>query len=299
MYYTAVQGSSMQLALATSADGITWTQYGNGPIIPAGVAGSWDGMAQCFCDVYYDGQTYYMWYIGVSDYSKGRTIGLATSQDGIHWNKYSSNPVLTPTGAGWESASLGQPTVTFSHDKFYMVYGAAPDMGVHWSLGVATSTDGIQWNRYSSNPVLTPQAEWEGNSLGVSSLLARDSTFHLWYSAFDSLSGVWQTGHATSIFSSVGVAERKNLPTKYQLFQCYPNPFNPSTQIKYSIIQKSHVSLKVYDILGKEVATIVDEEQEPGEKSISWVASGVASGIYFYQLRAQGFIDTRKMILLK
>ncbi len=51
MYYTAVQGSSMQLALATSADGITWTQYGNGPIIPAGVAGSWDGMAQCFCDV--------------------------------------------------------------------------------------------------------------------------------------------------------------------------------------------------------------------------------------------------------
>ncbi len=236
MYYTAVQGSSMQLALATSPDGITWTQYGNGPIIPAGATGSWDGMAQCFCDVYYDGQTYYMWYIGVSDYSKGRTIGLATSQDGIHWNKYANNPVLTPTGSGWESASLGHPTVTFSHNMFYMIYGAAPDMGVHWSLGVATSTDGINWNRYGKNPVLTPQAEWEGYSLGGSCLLARDSTFHLWYSGVDGNTGYWQTGHAVSAFDSTGFIPIDSSAT---WFQDPKNPLSATTVIEPCVIYDS------------------------------------------------------------
>ncbi|MDH3269227.1 MAG: choice-of-anchor D domain-containing protein, partial [Ignavibacteria bacterium] len=88
-------------------------------------------------------------------------------------------------------------------------------------------------------------------------------------------------------------------PNEYSLKQNYPNPFNPATTISYSIKEKGLVSLKVFDILGNEVKTIVHEEQESGNYKVEFNASTIASGIYFYRLHAGGFISTKKMILLK
>jgi photosystem II stability/assembly factor-like uncharacterized protein len=96
-----------------------------------------------------------------------------------------------------------------------------------------------------------------------------------------------------------------SLPTdKYVLNQNYPNPFNPTTTIKYEIQgqalnDKIPVSLRVYDILGREVAILANEQQNPGYYEIEWNASEHPSGIYFYQLSAGSFLETRKMILIK
>ena len=85
----------------------------------------------------------------------------------------------------------------------------------------------------------------------------------------------------------------------YTLLQNYPNPFNPSTKIKFSIPQKENVILKVYNILGKEVAVLVNKEMEAGEYDIEFGSDGLNSGVYFYTLEAGNFIQTKKMILMK
>ncbi len=88
-------------------------------------------------------------------------------------------------------------------------------------------------------------------------------------------------------------------PTSFALKQNFPNPFNPSTTISFNVPQSSFVSLKVYDMLGQEVTTLVNERLAAGSKSISFNASGLASGVYVYRLVAGGFTQTRKMTLVK
>jgi hypothetical protein len=93
--------------------------------------------------------------------------------------------------------------------------------------------------------------------------------------------------------------ERYIIPDEFVLYQSYPNPFNPSTTIKYSLPNSDIVSLKVFDILGREVAILLDEYKTAGTHTVEFNASGLASGVYFYQLRAQYFIETKKMVLMK
>jgi len=88
-------------------------------------------------------------------------------------------------------------------------------------------------------------------------------------------------------------------PTAFSLFQNYPNPFNPSTKIKYSIPQSSNVVIKVFDVLGNEIETLVNEEKSTGTYEVTWYAEQLPSGVYFYQLKAGSFMETKKMILLK
>ncbi|MBI4547364.1 MAG: PQQ-dependent sugar dehydrogenase [Ignavibacteriae bacterium] len=83
------------------------------------------------------------------------------------------------------------------------------------------------------------------------------------------------------------------------LLQNHPNPFNPKTDLRFEIGDWSYVSLKVYDVFGKETATLVDEKKSPGSYSVTWDANGMPSGVYFYRLMTQSFQDTKKMILLK
>ncbi|MBL1215592.1 MAG: T9SS type A sorting domain-containing protein [Ignavibacteriae bacterium] len=93
--------------------------------------------------------------------------------------------------------------------------------------------------------------------------------------------------------------EISNQPKDYVLEQNFPNPFNPTTSISYSIPKQSHVNLKVFDVLGNEIAEIVNEEKPIGTFEIEFDASNLVSGIYFYKLRAGGFVETKKMIFLK
>ena len=90
-----------------------------------------------------------------------------------------------------------------------------------------------------------------------------------------------------------------NVPQQYELGQNYPNPFNPSTTIRYTLPQNSMVTLKVYDILGKEVATLVNEMKSAGSYEINFKALNMASGTYIYRIQADGFTQTKKMVLMK
>jgi len=89
------------------------------------------------------------------------------------------------------------------------------------------------------------------------------------------------------------------VPEEYELFQNYPNPFNPETKIEYQIPTISHVTIKVFDLLGREVVTLVNDEKPAGKYSVTWDASGLASGVYFYRFKSGGFSETKRLILLK
>jgi hypothetical protein len=108
--------------------------------------------------------------------------------------------------------------------------------------------------------------------------------------------GVWRRP-LTEIVTSVD--NEPTQPTEFALEQNYPNPFNPSTTFRYSIPTQSKVVIKVFDVLGNEVATLMDEEKSVGTYELTWNAENLSSGIYFYQLKAGEFISTKKMILLK
>ena len=128
--------------------------------------------------------------------------------------------------------------------------------------------------------------------IGLSSVSMNDGcTCIPWY---------W-TAHSLRSFILTGVINSHEylLPRNYSLNQNYPNPFNPSTTISFNLPLRSFVSLKVFDLIGREVATIVSEEMLAGKYSQQWNALDLPSGIYFYRLQAGSFVETKKLILLK
>jgi hypothetical protein len=93
--------------------------------------------------------------------------------------------------------------------------------------------------------------------------------------------------------------QQSTLPSNSHLSQNYPNPFNPLTQLTYSIPKATNVTLKVYDMLGREITTLVNERKEVGEYKVSWNVEGVPSGVYFYRIVAGEFVETKKMVVVR
>ena len=106
------------------------------------------------------------------------------------------------------------------------------------------------------------------------------------------------------ILATTDVEDMNSIPDNFELYQNYPNPFNPTTKIKYSIpslgaYQNTPVQLKVYDILGSEVVTFENEQKSAGDFEVEFNGEGFTSGIYFYQLKAGEFTQTKRMVMLK
>jgi parallel beta-helix repeat protein len=97
----------------------------------------------------------------------------------------------------------------------------------------------------------------------------------------------------------VGVSQELNSPIEFILYQNYPNPFNPTTSIEYRVVSTEYVTLKIYDVLGNEVATLVNEEKPAGSYEVEFDGSNLSSGIYFYKFKAGNYLETKKMILVK
>jgi hypothetical protein len=110
------------------------------------------------------------------------------------------------------------------------------------------------------------------------------------------LSYGWYVGEIPRPLSSIGA--ENHLPSSTVLFQNFPNPFNPTTIIRYALSKRSVVSLSVFNTLGQNVITLVDEAQEAGNHEARFSGEGLASGVYFYRLQAGDFIQTKKLILL-
>ncbi len=192
MWYAGCSGSC-SIGYATSTDGTTWTPYAGNPVLSAN-ASSWDtsfGPAR----VIHDGSVYRMWYTG--DGGFGIRIGYATSSDGIHWTKYGTTPVFNGTMA-WDSGAVNTPAVAKVGSQFVMYFsGTNGSGGYSYSMGRATSLDGISWTEYSGNPVLVAQGGWEGNRVHPSWFSVGTNGYDLYYSG-GTVGTPVQVGHATS-----------------------------------------------------------------------------------------------------
>ena len=115
---------------------------------------------------------------------------------------------------------------------------------------------------------------------------------------YDQITGIFTTIKYTQSPTFVN-EHSQSTPNNFALEQNYPNPFNPSTVISYQLPVNSMVSLKIYDLLGREIATLVNEEQSAGWKEVKWNASAFSSGFYFYKLQTGNFVDVKKMLVVK
>ncbi|MCU0373019.1 MAG: T9SS type A sorting domain-containing protein [Ignavibacteria bacterium] len=132
-----------------------------------------------------------------------------------------------------------------------------------------------------------------GPSVGLR-FASGDSCFALYSGSGQT--NLWSAYGCSGIITGVTIPET---PVDYSLKQNYPNPFNPVTKINYSVAKSGFVSLKVYDILGKEVSVLVNEVKNPGNYAVAFNAGNLANGVYFYKIETDGFSSVRKMVLLK
>ena len=109
--------------------------------------------------------------------------------------------------------------------------------------------------------------------------------------------GVWRRPLSEIVTSTEEISP--TFPEDFIIAQNYPNPFNPTTTLEYSLSHAGHVTLKVYNVLGEEVAALVDGEQAAGAFTTTWDASDLPSGVYFYRLTAGEYVQTRKMVLMR
>ncbi len=125
-------------------------------------------------------------------------------------------------------------------------------------------------------------------------------TTTIWSFAMDSKGNLFCGTQEEGLFYNKILIERENgIIKSYNLAQNYPNPFNATTQIEFVIPHTSNVIIKVYDVLGNEIETLVSEQKDEGKFRVIWYARKYSSGVYFYRLQAGEFIETKKMILLK
>jgi len=102
-----------------------------------------------------------------------------------------------------------------------------------------------------------------------------------------------------TIETNVKENDAQLMPENFILYQNYPNPFNPSTVIKYKLGKSSHITLKIYNLAGQEIATLVNEFHQAGEHEITWQPEGLPSGLYFYKIQAGDYSEAKKLILQK
>ena len=165
-----------------------------------------------------------------------------------------------------------------------------------FTFGPGTYTLGrLRFNRLDSTACIRPVLRTTGSGPAV----VYDSLTQLTYAAgWDTLvnspAGCIRLDYLTGIEE-----ENNNLPTVYKLYNNYPNPFNPATTIKYDVPNNAFVKLTVYDILGKQVAQLVNKEMVAGRYEATWDASNYASGTYIYKFESGEFTDVKKMILIK
>jgi len=196
------------IGFAWSTDGITWTKHPTAVMTPS--ATGWDSLSVGECSVIKEGNLYKMWYTGHQNTSRTPSyIGYATSTDGgITWEKYSSNPVLSP-GSGWESARVEFPSVIKVTGGYWMFYTGELSHGIA-RTGRAFSTDGINWQKDTvNNPVLLPGAsgEWDQNNY-LGNVIGLNNTLYIYYTA-ETNPGVGGTAIGVAASTDMGITWTK------------------------------------------------------------------------------------------
>lgn len=169
------------------------------------------------------------------------------------------------------------------------------------STGAGTSFDcvTIEYSQSGSQKYIT-RYNRDGNSNDVANSIKLDSFKDSYITGGSALTGSYQDLLAIKYSKISGITVISNsAPLNYSLQQNYPNPFNPETKINYSLPVNSNVSIKVSDVLGNDIATLVNEFQNPGIYSVAWNAENYPSGVYYYSLKTDKFTETKRMLLIK
>ena len=139
-----------------------------------------------------------------------------------------------------------------------------------------------------------------GESSDFANSINLDSFKDAYITGASALSGSYQDLLAVKYSKVSGITVLSNTaPEDFQLEQNYPNPFNPVTNINYSLPSRNFLSIKIYDVKGNLIETLVNEVQNPGKYSVNWNAEKYPSGVYYYSLKTNKFTETKKMLLIK
>ena len=225
----------------------------------------------------------------------------ARSSDGINWTSV-TGPGTDGAVLEWgESDNFDAATVTFpavikEEERFIMWYGGASDPNTN-GLGCATSTDGINWTRISGKGPKGACFE-----AGLPSVIRQNEVYKMWYG----IGGVSDiVNYASSeIIDAVVDFGNCNITVDFVLAQNYPNPFNQTTTIEYSLPRTAHLTMRIYNLLGHAVRTLVDEMQPPGVYRTQWNgknSSGLdaSTGLYVVRMVAGDFVKSQKILLMK
>ncbi len=207
---------------------------------------------------------------------------IAVDKDGVVWT------------SGSEVKYLNNQTWTSIHDNLsdarFSTYAIVVDSSNNkWFPNASGGKGMLKYNNNGFEEIEPPEFP---DSLGKPYSLQIDSKNNIWIGYTNGYIAYYNQ----NVIIGINIEPE---PLKFSLKQNYPNPFNPSTTISYSIQKEERVLLKVYDILGNEVAILVNEEKPAGNYRIQFKTASLASGIYFYKIRAGSFVQTKKMILLK
>ena len=212
---------------------------------------------------------------------------LAVSGTNLFAGEYGPGAFLsTNNGTKWKTVNSGLTTNFSAYINALEVFDKNLFAGT--TNGVYLSTnDGTSWTTVDSGLTNTDVL-----SFAVSPVTGGTNLFAGTYG-----SGVWRR-QLSEMVTEVEENQTK-IPNSFALEQNYPNPFNPSTNITFSVGTYSYTSLQVYDLLGREVATLVNEKKPAGTYTMRWNASGFPSGVYFYRLRIGSLTETKKLVLLR
>jgi hypothetical protein len=243
----------------------------------------------------YNGNIYICW----TDQRSGTNdtdVWLVRSIDGgINW----SSPIRVNDDPAGKHQFFAWMTIDQTNGYLYFVfYDRRNYSSLQTDVYLALSKDGgntFTNFKISENPFVVSANNYIGHYIGVS---AHNNIIRpVWTRIDNNLPSLW-----TAIIDSVTTVEETSYiaaPANYELFQNYPNPFNPQTIIKYQTLELSFINLKVYDLLGNKVTTVVNEEKPAGKYEVEFNGNGLTSGVYFYRLQAGTFVETKKMVLLR
>ncbi len=228
------------------------------------------------------------WKITIGDVNGDGNVDVVSS------NSFNNNAsVVLGNGAGGLSAAVTYPTGSFD---LSIVLG---DIDGDNDLDMVTSNyGGANWTLYENNGsgVFINQRTLPALSAGsCATLHDRDNDGDL------DMTGIDEEDDVIFLFNnnSPTNAGEKTIPLETRLHQNYPNPFNPTTVISYQLTTDGFVTLKVFDVLGREVAVLINGEMEPGKHDVTWNAHDVAAGVYVYQLKAGEYVESKKLVLIK
>ena len=205
MWYTGISDNGLGFILyAYSDNGLNWTKYSKTPVLFPDSSGDWDSYHVSPGPVIKEDGIYKMYYSGWKNMDGEWYVGLATSLDGINWTKYQNNPILS--GSDWD-LHIGAQSIIKKDNTYYMFYTGSPELYGRYiyNVGVATSKDGYNWQKYSGNPVMTKTQIWEGTGVAFPSVIYENGVFKMIYE------GVKQENSALgSAYSYDGYTWEKN-----------------------------------------------------------------------------------------